>query len=35
MVDHVPWEAVPVVWAACLLALAVMRRRAVIRNRKP
>ena len=38
MVDHVPWQAVPVVWAACGLAWAVIVRREQIaraRNRKP
>jgi hypothetical protein len=33
MVDHAPWQLIPVVWVACLLALAVIRRRDGIRNR--
>jgi hypothetical protein len=33
MVDHAPTWLIPVVWVACGLALAVIRRRDVIRNR--
>ena len=38
MVDHAPVWLIPVVWTACGLALAVIRRREQIaraRNRKP